>query len=109
MLISMQTSTAIAASPSIRHDPAVMLTGLQIRAARALLRWSHQRLATESRTGIATVQRAESEDGIPSVHARTLNALQTALERGGVIFVAAGENKDGGDGVRLRKPNLAGP
>lgn len=80
-----------------------MLTGLQMRAARALLRWSHQKLADESRIGIATIQRAESEDGVPGVQARTLNAIQSALERAGVVFLDPGKNEDGGAGVRFRR------
>ncbi len=73
-----------------------------MRAARALLRWSHQKLADESGIGIATIQRAESEDGIPGVHARTLNAVQTTLERAGIVFLDPGKNEAGGAGVRLR-------
>lgn len=79
-----------------------MLTGLQMRAARALLRWSHQKLAEESRIGIATIQRAESEDGVPGVQARTLNAIQGALERAGIVFLDPGRSEDGGIGVRLK-------
>lgn len=98
----MTITTDIAAQASPRHYPLAMLTGLQIRAARALLRWSHQRLADEAKIGIATIQRAEADDGVPSVHARTLNSVQAALERGGVVFLDPGKNESGGVGVRLK-------
>lgn len=98
----MRTSAAIAERPSIRHDPVAMLTGLQMRAARALLRWSHQKLADESKIGIATIQRAEAEDGVPGVQARTLNRIQTALERAGIVFLDPGKTEQGGVGVRLK-------
>ena len=87
--------------PVVLHAPAV-LTGLQIRAARALLRWSHDRLSLAAGVGIATIQRAEAEDGVPKVQARTLNAIQSALERAGVVFLDPGRNEDGGIGIRLR-------
>lgn len=99
----MRPTTPIAARPLVWHDLAAMLTGLQMRAARALLRWSHQKLADESGIGIATIQRAEGEDGVPGVQARTLNAIQTTLERAGIIFLDPGRNEDGGPGVRLKK------
>lgn len=101
-MFPMATHTAIAARASFRHDPATVLTGLQIRAARALLRWSHHRLARESQVGVATIQRAETEDGVPGVQARTLNAIQGALERAGVVFLDPGKSEDGGAGVRLK-------
>ena len=98
----MPRAAALADLPAVRHDPIAMLTGLQMRAARALLRWSHQRLAETSGIGIATIQRAESEDGVPGVHARTLNAIQSALETGGVVFLDPGKHEAGGPGVRLK-------
>lgn len=98
----MTTAAAVADRRSFRHDPVAVLTGLQIRAARALLRWSHQRLAQESNIGIATIQRAESEDGVPAVQARTLNRIQNALEQAGVVFLDPGKTDQGGIGVRLK-------
>jgi hypothetical protein len=77
-----------------------VITGSQLRAARSLIRWSADRLATESKLGIATVRRAEAEDGAPPITAANANALQRALEGAGVIFV---EENGEGPGVRLRK------
>lgn len=79
-----------------------MLTGSQIRAARALLRWSGKDLAERSGVSYPALQRAESTDGLPNMQTRNLAAIKAALEAGGVVFLDPGQNKDGGPGVRLR-------
>ena len=79
-----------------------MITGSQLRAGRAVLGWSAQQLAERAGVSYATVQRAEAVDGIPTMRTPNLYALQRALEDGGVIFLAAGELRPGGAGVRLR-------
>ena len=71
----------------------------QCRAARALLGWSQDQLATASKVAKATI--ANFEAGKRSPYERTLNDLQEAMEAGGVFFIA--EN-GGGAGVRLAKP-----
>ena len=73
-----------------------MIKGAQIRAARALLRWTIQRLAQEAGVGQATVQRSEATDGVPNIRAPILLAIQTTLKRAGVEFI------DNGIGVRLK-------
>lgn len=78
-----------------------MITGAQIRAARAMLRWSAEDLAIKSRLGVATVRRADASDGETSITHANAYAIQAALEAAGVEFIA--EN-GGGAGVRLRKP-----
>jgi len=85
--------------PSARHDPEATLTGRQIKAARMLLRWGHTQLAEAADVGSATIFRAEGYDGVPAVQLHTLNAIQAALERAGVMFIDA--DKRGGIGVRL--------
>ncbi|MDL2410918.1 transcriptional regulator [Rhizobium calliandrae] len=77
------------------------ISGAQIRAARALLRWSAKELAKAAKLGVATVSRAEVEDDVPSITAANLSAIKIALERAGIEFVA--EN-GGGAGVRFLKP-----
>ena len=77
-----------------------MLTGTQIRAARAMLRISAQDLANLAEIGITTIRRAESVDGQPKTTTANLKAIKTALETAGVEFIP--EN-GGGAGVRLRK------
>ena len=78
------------------HQLSVII-GSQIRAARAFLRWSANRLATESKLGIATVRRAEAEDGILPISAISVDTLRRALEAAGVEFTNGGE-----PGVKLR-------
>ncbi len=98
----MDKTHSIAPGPEAAY-PARMITGPQIRAARALLGWSADELARRSGLSYATVQRAEAVEGIPSVRAPNLSALQRALEDGGIIFLDAGEMRDGGEGVRLKR------
>jgi transcriptional regulator with XRE-family HTH domain len=73
------------------------ITGGQIRAARAFLRWSAEDLASRSRLGVATIRRAEAQDGVVSL----TSAIRHAFESAGVQFIP--EN-GGGVGVRLRCP-----
>jgi transcriptional regulator with XRE-family HTH domain len=79
-----------------------MVTGSQIRAARALLGWTSQHLAEQSGINYATISRAEQFEGVPSVRAPTLAAIQSALERGGILFLSDADTRSGGPGVRLR-------
>lgn len=77
------------------------ITSAQIRAARALIEWSREKLAGESSVPVRTLDRAEK--GIGSPQRRTLAAIRAALEVAGVEFIP--EN-GGGAGVRLRKPGV---
>ena len=77
-----------------------MITSEQIRAARALLRWSAEELAKASGVGHSTIRRIEAADGVPAATAKNLLAIQRALETAGVLFIP--EN-GGGPGVRLRR------
>ena len=80
-----------------------MISTDQVRAARALLRWSAQQLADASGVGVATIRRMEVVDGIPSGQIRSLLAIQTALESAGVEFVGSPTDNPG---VRLKtKPS----
>jgi transcriptional regulator with XRE-family HTH domain len=77
-----------------------MVTGSQIRAARAILRWSGEMLAEQAGVGIQTVKRLESVDGVPPGRAATVSDVQRALEAAGIEFI---EENGGGAGVRLRE------
>jgi transcriptional regulator with XRE-family HTH domain len=72
----------------------------QIKAARALLEWSQEDLADAAGVSLPTVKRLEAAGGIPKGRPRTLDSLQTALERAGVTFI---DENGGGAGVRLKK------
>lgn len=76
-----------------------MITGSQIRAARAILRWTAEQVATAAQIGVATVRRAEAADFEPSITAANAAAIQRALEAAGIEFIP--EN-GGGAGVRWR-------
>ncbi len=79
----------------------VMLTTDQIRAARALLRWSAAELATRSSLSERTLQRMEAVDGVPAGLSKNLELVQRALEDAGVFFID--EDEELGPGVRLRR------
>jgi hypothetical protein len=87
---------------SFSQPPA--LTSAQLRAARALIRWSAEDLARESTLGIATIRRAELRDSATKLTAANDLAVRRALEKAGVEFVD--DSASGGVGVRLRKPQL---
>ena len=76
-----------------------MVTAAQIRAARALLRWSSQTLATESGLSLPTIQRMEAATGVPPSLSKNLEAVENALKKAGIVFIS--EN-GGGVGVRFR-------
>lgn len=67
----------------------------QIRAARALLRWSAQDLADASGIGVATIRRIEVLNGTPFMHARTILAIKAAFEFAGVEFIGSPEDAPG--------------
>lgn len=72
----------------------------QIKAARALVDWSQDRLAEASGISIPTVKRLEARSGELGGRQDTVDRLVAALETAGVVFIT--EN-GGGPGVRLRK------
>jgi transcriptional regulator with XRE-family HTH domain len=75
------------------------LTSFQIRAARAVLKWSAQDLARHSSVSLRTIRRAELADRHTSLTAPNDLAIRRALEVAGVEFI----DENGGDaGVRLR-------
>ena len=74
------------------------LTSAQIRAARALIRWSAEDLARETALSVATIRRAELAEGEISMTAANDLAVRRALETAGVEFI---DENGGGPGVRL--------
>lgn len=77
-----------------------MLTPVQVRMARAALRWSVRQLA--ERTGVAdsTILRFETDKG--SILASNLGRLQKALEEAGIVFLPA----DSSNGPGIRSPRI---
>ena len=76
------------------------ISSAQVRAARALLRWTALDLASASRVGVATIRRTEVIDGEIGVTAANEAAIRQALEKAGIDFI---DENGGGEGVRLRK------
>jgi transcriptional regulator with XRE-family HTH domain len=83
-----------------------MITGAQLRAARAMLKLEQTELAELSKVSLETVRRLERMDGLLLANVKTVSNLQNALEGEGIIFLP--EN-GGSAGIRLRKeppPNI---
>jgi histidine ammonia-lyase len=78
----------------------VLLTGAQLRAARALVGIGTEALAMASKVGTRTINRAESVDGIVPITAANAQRLIETLQRRGVVFLPS---NGGGPGVRLRR------
>jgi transcriptional regulator with XRE-family HTH domain len=82
---------------NMREKP---LISAQIRAARALIRWSAEDLARESAVSVATIRRAELTDKETLMNAANDLAVRHALEAAGVEFI---DDNGSGPGVRLSK------
>lgn len=77
-----------------------MITGAQVRAAKALLNWSGSVLADRAGIAISTIRRIEAEDGVlQSASARVLQSIQLVLEQAGIEFIGAPNDRPG---VRLK-------
>ena len=83
-----------------------LITGDQIRAGRALLRWSADDLAREASVGVATIRRFEAISGLPSGQLRVLDSMKIALEAAGIEFIGTPDDRPG---VRLTSPRKEGP
>jgi DNA-binding XRE family transcriptional regulator len=71
----------------------------QIRAARALLGWSQDKLARTAGVGLTTLQRIEQNEGIVKGNFSTALKIQKALEQAGILFT---DDEAGEIGVRLQ-------
>jgi transcriptional regulator with XRE-family HTH domain len=72
----------------------------QVKAARALLGWSQEELASAAAVSIPTIKRLEAADGPLGGRGETVDKIRTALQVAGVEFI---DENGGGPGVRLRK------
>jgi DNA-binding XRE family transcriptional regulator len=79
--------------------PSKMISGAQIRAARALLGWSQDQLCHAAEVSERTLRAVEGEEGGSSL--RSVRKLHDALEAAGLTFLAT----DAGIGVFLRRSN----
>jgi predicted transcriptional regulator len=76
----------------------------QIKAARALLDWSQEKLAVAAEVSVPTIKRLEAEDGPLGGRGQTVEKILNSMEAAGVEFI---DENGGGPGVRLRKPPAA--
>jgi len=76
-----------------------VITPAQIRAARALIGWTQTDLAQAS--GVSEIAIKNLERGATDPRVSTVNNIQAAFDRAGIIFLDPGDTRDGGRGVRL--------
>lgn len=76
-----------------------IMTGRQLRAARAFLNWTGEQLAEAAGISLMTIRRAEATDGPLRLMPANLQALRAAFEVAGVIFT---HDADGSVGVWQR-------
>ena len=76
----------------------IIISGSQIRAARALLGWSQRELSKKSKVAFGTIQRMEKFDGPVGSRTETLAKVVAILEKAGIEFL----NSEG-PGLRLLK------
>jgi len=80
-----------------------MITGSQMRAARALLGIDQRELAQRSGLSLPTIQRMESSDGVVRGNVDSLMKLVDALVKNGIELIGEGAmSSGGGRGVRLK-------
>jgi outer membrane receptor for Fe3+-dicitrate len=80
--------------------PPPPLTSAQIRAARALIRWTAEDLARHSTVSVTSIRRAELKPSATVLTRTNDQTIRRALEQAGVDFIDA---EGGGPGVRLRE------
>jgi len=83
-----------------------MIEPRQIRAARALLGWKQTDLAAAAKISIVALKNLEL--GLTDPRSSTINAIQAAFAKAGVIFLEDGDVRDGGSGVRLKSHKREG-
>jgi predicted transcriptional regulator len=76
----------------------ISLTGRHIRAARALLGWGQDDLATKAKVAARTIRRMEDFEGPIEARTDTLRRVAVTLQKAGVEFL-----NDDQPGVRLKK------
>jgi transcriptional regulator with XRE-family HTH domain len=81
------------------------MTGEQLRAARAMVRWEQTELAQRANVSVKTIKRLEAVSG--PLDARSNWSIQNALELAGIEFLDADDYRSRGDGVRFHKDRTA--
>ena len=80
-----------------------MITGAQLRAARALAGVNQRKLAELTGLSLPTIQRMEASDGIIRANVDSLMKLIAALNAADIDLIGEGDvSHGGGRGVRLK-------
>ncbi|MDI3468461.1 MAG: helix-turn-helix domain-containing protein [Pseudolabrys sp.] len=81
-----------------------MITGPQLRAARALLGIDQRELAQRCGLSLPTIQRMEASDGVVRGNVDSLMKLVNALADNGIELIGeSATSTGGGRGVRLKE------
>jgi len=72
----------------------------QLKAARSLIGWSQEELASAANVSVPTIKRLEAVEGPLGGRQTTAEKIRAALEKAGIEFI---DENGGGPGVRLRK------
>lgn len=82
-----------------------MVTPREVRAARALLGWTRQKLADKAIVSLNSVVRLEQ--GAVDPRASTIDAVERALRSSGIEFLSAVSEEREGVQIRRRLPRTA--
>jgi ribosome-binding protein aMBF1 (putative translation factor) len=72
-----------------------MITGTQIRSARAGLGWNIIRLSKETQVRERTIIRMEATDGLPNSTAANIKIIRLTLEAAGIEFIGTPDDRPG--------------
>jgi transcriptional regulator with XRE-family HTH domain len=72
----------------------------QLKAARTLIGWSQEELASAAGISLPTIKRLEAAEGFLGGRETTATKIKSALKKAGIEFI---DENGGGPGVRLRK------
>ena len=71
----------------------------QLKAARMLVGWSQDELASAAGISLPTIKRLEAAKGLIGGRETTAQKIRNALQKAGIEFI---DENGGGPGVRLR-------
>ena len=72
-----------------------MITGTQIRSARAALGWNITRLSDETQVSERTIIRMEATHGVPNSTAANIKIIRLTLEAAGIEFIGTPDDRPG--------------
>ena len=78
-----------------------IITGAQIRMARAAVGWPLTELAAKSGLSEKTIRRLEADEDPVNTTIKTLNAIKSAFEAAGIEFIGTPNDRPG---IRIGRP-----